>query len=323
MSLTEKLQSVFVIIAILIGLILGQIKWVEENAVSLIVPSLMVMLYGVFLNIPLNRLGQAFQNYKMTGLILGMNFIWTPVFVWGLGAIFLRDSPDLWVGLIMLMVTPCTDWYLIFTGIAKGNVALATAFLPWNMILQVVLLPVYLLVFVGKLVQIDTAIFLESIALVLVVPMLLIAFIAKWLIPKVNGFWREIPLKIAAGQTLFLCLAITAVFASQGQTLIQRPDVLLKMLPPILIFYVITFLLTQVISRFGNFSYEDFACFSCTTLARNSPLALAIATSVFPDRPLITLVLAIEPLIELPVMVLVSQLLLFLRRKGQYSQMER
>ncbi|MEG4593043.1 bile acid:sodium symporter [Microcoleus sp. F8_C2] len=303
MSLTEKLQSVFVIIAILIGLVRGQIRWVEENALSLIVPSLMVMLYGVFLNIPLNRLGQAFQNYKMTGLVLGINFLWTPVFVWGLGAIFLRDSPDLWVGLIMLMVTPCTDWYLIFTGIAKGNVALATAFLPWNMILQVVLLPVYLLVFVGKLVQIDTAIFLESIVLVLVVPMLL-AFIAKWLIPKVNGFWREIPLKIAAGQTLFLCLAITAVFASQGQTLIQRPDVLLKMLPPILIFYEITFLLTQLISRFGNFSYEDFACFSCTTLARNSPLALAIATSVFPNRPLITLVLAIEPLIELPIMVL-------------------
>lgn len=55
MSLSEKLQSVFVIIAILLGLILGQIKWVEENAVSLIVPSLILMLYGVFLNIPLNR----------------------------------------------------------------------------------------------------------------------------------------------------------------------------------------------------------------------------------------------------------------------------
>ena len=320
MSLTEKLQSVFVIIAILLGLILGQIKWVEENAVSLIVPSLMVMLYGVFLNIPLNRLGQAFQNYKMTGLILGMNFLWTPVFVWGLVSIFLRDSPALWIGLIMLMVTPCTDWYLIFTGIAKGNVTLATAFLPWNMSLQVVLMPIYLLVFVGKLVQIDTAIFLESIVLVLAIPMLL-AFIAKWLIPKVNGFWREIHLKIAARPTLFLCVAITAVFASQGQTLIQHPDLLLKMLPPILIFYIITFSLTQVIARFGNFSYEDLACFSCTTLARNSPLALAIATSVFPHRPLITLVLAIEPLIELPVMVLVSQLLLFLRRKGRYSQM--
>jgi arsenite transporter len=90
---------------------------------------------------------------------------------------------------------------------------------------------------------------------------------------------------------------------------------LLKMWPAIFIFYGITFLLAQVISRFGNFSYEDFACFSCITLARNSPLALAIATSVFPNRPLITLVLAIEPLIELPIMVLVSQLLLFMRRR--------
>lgn len=98
MSFTEKLQSGFFIIAILIGLILGRIKWVEENAVFLIVPSLMVMLYGVFLNIPLNHLGQAFQNYKMTGLILGMNFIWTPVFVWGLGGIFLRNSPNLGLG---------------------------------------------------------------------------------------------------------------------------------------------------------------------------------------------------------------------------------
>ena len=61
--------------------------------------------------------------------------------------------------------------------------------------------------------QIDAAVFLESMVLVLAVPMLL-AFIAKWLIPKVNRFWREIPLKIAAGQTLFLCLAITAVLAS-------------------------------------------------------------------------------------------------------------
>ncbi|MBG1241360.1 arsenic resistance protein [Nostoc sp. NZL] len=318
MSFTEKLQSLFVIIAIFAGLALGQIQWIEENAASLIAPSLMVMLCGVFLNIPLNHLDQAFKNYKMTGLILGINFLWTPIFVWGLGAILLRDSPDLWIGLIMLMVTPCTDWYLIFTGIAKGNVALATALLPWNMILQMVLLPVYLLVFVGKLVQIDATILLESVVLVLAVPILL-AFIAKWLIPKVNGFWREIPLKIAAGQTLFLCLAIAAVFASQGQTLIQRPDVLLKMLLPIFIFYGITFLLTQAIARLGNFSYEDFACFSCTTLARNSPLSLAIATSVFPDRPLITLVLAIEPLIELPVMVLVSQLLLFLRRKRRYS----
>lgn len=76
---------------------------------------------------------------------LSINFLWTPIFAWGLGAVFLSDLPDLWVGLLMLMVTPCTDWYLVFTGIAGGNVVLATALLPVNLVLQVLLLPVYLL----------------------------------------------------------------------------------------------------------------------------------------------------------------------------------
>jgi ACR3 family arsenite efflux pump ArsB len=321
LSLTEKLQSLSVITSILIGLLLGQIKWVSENALYFVVPSLMVMLYGVFLNIPLHRLGNAFQNYKVTGLSLGMNFLWTPVFTWGLGAIFLRNFPDLWVGLIMLMVTPCTDWYLIFTGIAKGNVVLATALLPWNLILQVILLPIYLLVFAGTLVHIYATILLESVVLVLAVPILL-ALVARWLIPRLTGFWHQIPLKIAAGQTLFLCLAIAAMFASQGQILMQRPDLLLKMLLPVLVFFGINFWLGQIIGHLSNFSYEESACFSCTTLARNSPISLAIATSAFPERPLIGLALVIGSLIELPVMVLVSQLLLVLRRKKQYPSVE-
>lgn len=322
MSLAEKLQSVFIIIAIFIGLVLGQIQWVSQNAVSLVVPFLMLMLFGVFLNIPLNHLGNAFRNYKVTGLSLGVNFLWTPIFAWGLGAIFLHKSPDLWVGLIMLMVTPCTDWYIIFTGIAKGNTTLATALLPWNLILQVILLPMYLLIFTRTLVQIDAGILLESVVLVLAVPMLL-AFVAKWLIPKVNGLWCQIPLRIAAGQTLFLCLAIAAMFASQGQILTQRPDLLLKMLMPILVFFGVNFLLGLAIGRLSSFTYEELTCFNCTTLARNSPISLAIATSAFPDRPLIALALVIGPLIELPIMVLVSQLLLFLRCRWRYSQIER
>jgi ACR3 family arsenite efflux pump ArsB len=67
------------------------------------------------------------------------------------------------------------------------------------------------------------------------------------------------------------------------------------------------------------FKYENVVCFNFTTLARNSPLSLAIAISAFPDRPLIALVLVIGPLIELPVLSLIAQLLLFLRRKGYWA----
>ncbi|HYW20784.1 MAG TPA: bile acid:sodium symporter [Nodularia sp. (in: cyanobacteria)] len=314
MKLIEKFQSLLVTAAIFMGLGLGQINWFSENAVHLIVPSLMVMLYGVFLNIPVNRLGNAFQNYKVTGLSLGINFLWTPIFAWGLGAFFLKDTPDLWVGLIMLMVTPCTDWYIIFTSIAKGDVTLATALLPLNLVLQVVLLPIYLIVFAGTLVNINAVILLESVVLVLVVPFFL-ALISQKLIHTANGIWQNIILKIAANQTVFLAIAIAAMFASQGQILIQRLDLLLKMLMPVLIFFGVNFCLGLLIGHLAKFSYEEVACFNCTTLARNSPIALAIAASTFKERPLISLALVIGPLIELPVMVIVSQSLLRLRRQ--------
>jgi ACR3 family arsenite efflux pump ArsB len=312
---TEKFQSLLVIAAIFIGLGLGQISWFSENAVYLIVPSLMVMLYGVFFNISLHCLGNAFQNYKVTGLSLGINFLWTPLFAWGLGAIFLRDNPDLWVGLIMLMVTPCTDWYIIFTSIAKGDVTLATAILPLNLLLQIILLPIYLIIFAGEMVNINAVFLLESVVLVLVVPLLL-ALISQRLIQRANLIWQKIIFKIGTNQTIFLAIAIAAMFASQGQILIQRPDLLLKMLMPVLIFFGVNFWLGQLIGHLAKFSYEEVACFNCTTLARNSPIALAIATSSFRERPLIALALVIGPLIELPIMLLVSQSLLRLRRQS-------
>jgi len=99
------------------------------------------MLYGLFLAIPLKGLKNAFKNIKFLSTNIIINFLWTPLLAWGLGAIFLSDHPALWLGFILLLVTPCTDWYLIFTSIAKGNMSLSTSVLPVNLILQVILLP--------------------------------------------------------------------------------------------------------------------------------------------------------------------------------------
>ncbi|WP_414528679.1 arsenic resistance protein [Nodularia chucula] len=134
-------------------------------------------------------------------------------------------------------------------------------------------------------------------------------------VKPVNTIWQKITLKIAANQTVFLAVAIAAMFASQGQILMERPDLLLKMLIPVLIFFGVNFCLGQLIGHLAKFSYEEIACFNCTTLARNSPIALAIATSTFRERPLIALALVIGPLIELPVMVIISQSLLRLRSR--------
>ncbi|MEX1027412.1 MAG: arsenic resistance protein [Candidatus Paceibacterota bacterium] len=311
MSTLDKLQSVFILLAVAVGLALGQIPQVSMHAGSLIVPFLMLMLTGVFLHVPLRGLGEAFGNLRFTGWNLGVNFLWTPFFGWLLGLVFLTGQPELRVGLLMLLVTPCTDWYLVFTQLTGGNVRLATAQLPWHLILQLLLLPVYLLIFVGAIVPIDLGILVESVLLVLVVPLCAATLIRAIAIRARGQSWFEAKVlsRIAPAQLTFLLLAIGAMFASQGSALLDRLDLFLRLLPPLLVFFGVNLVLGLVIARFVLFDRGDCVALCFATLARNSPVSLAIAVVAFPDRPLIALALVIGPLIELPVLAIISQLL--------------
>ena len=317
MNRLVHLQPLIILAAVIAGLSLGNFPWIAERSGALIVPLLVVMLYGVFLDIPLHQLKPAFRNIQVTGTSLVMNFLWNPVFAWGLGALFLREHPDLWLGLIMLMVTPCTDWYLVFTNLARGNVALATALLPLNLILQLALLPFYILVLAGTLVTLDLAVLLESVVLVLGLPLLLALITRRALANCREGCWLRDRLlfRIADGQILFLSLAIAAMFAAQGRLLLDRAGVVALLLAPVALFFAVNFLIGQAVGRRLRFSYEDVVTFTFTTLARNSPIALGIALAAFPDRPLIALALVIGPLIELPVLGLIARTLLLIRER--------
>jgi len=317
MSTLEKLHTLIILFAVSIGLALGQISVIELNAEHFIVPFLLLMLYGLFLAIPIKDLKKAFSNTKFAGASLMINFIWTPVLAWGLGALFLSNHPALWIGFIMLMVTPCTDWYLVFTGIAKGNVPMSATILPVNLILQVLLLPLYLFLFAGVLETVKISVLLESVFLVLALPFLL-ANATRFLFHKMSKSEileeRLIPF-FSTGQIIFLSLAIAAMFASQGRYLIENLNVVYTLLIPVLLFFLINFLVGRYISRLLKFSYRDSVSLNLTTLARNSPIALAIAVTAFPDQPLIALALVIGPLIELPLLAVISQILLLIGRQ--------
>jgi Arsenite efflux pump ACR3 and related permeases len=116
-------------------------------------------------------------------------------------------------------------------------------------------------------------------------------------------------------QLFFLCLAVVVMFASQGDTIVENPILLLKMLLPLGVFFTVNFIIAQIVGKRLHFSFDDTTALTFTTLARNSPLALAIAAAAFPESPLILLVLVIGPLIELPVLSLVSSVLLKMREK--------
>jgi ACR3 family arsenite efflux pump ArsB len=309
----NKFQTGVILMAVALGLLLGHLAFFSSYASSLIVPLLMTMLYGLFLSINLGELKSSFLNVKFSLTNIIINFIWTPIFAYFLGRIFLDNELPIWIGFVMLMVTPCTDWYLVFTGVAKGNVPLSTAVLPVNLILQVILLPVYLFVFFGQSGNVEPSSIIESILMVLLVPFFL-AFITKRLTGRSNTSGDRFISFFEKSQVSFLALAVVAMFASEGKSLIDNPEIIYKLLIPVLIFFAVTFLLTQVVSRFLNFGYADRVSLTLTTMARNSPISLAIAVSAFSHEPLIALSLVIGPLIELPILVLTSQVLLKLQK---------
>ncbi|AFV24189.1 Bile acid sodium symporter [Methanolobus psychrophilus R15] len=316
MASIEKYQSFIILASVVTGLILGQIPVIHNHAALFIVPFLMVMLYGLFLQVPLSQLGNSFRNWKFAGVSGSINFIFNPLLAFALGFLFLRDTPALWIGFIMLMVTPCTDWYLLFTGIARGNVPLSASILPMNLILQLLLLPVYLLIFAGTIATIDSSLLIKSVILVLFIPFIL-SLVSKVVLPKAKGeYWLEEKVfpKLDHVQFSFLNLAIISMFASQGEYLVQNPLILLKLITPVLLFFVIVFIVGQIVGRYLRFSYQDTASLNLTTLARNSPIVLAIALTAFPEEPLIALALVVGPLIELPVLGIISHTLLWIRK---------
>lgn len=314
MSLIEKLYSLIIFLAVIIGISIGQVEAIRNNAETFIVPLLVAMLYITFLQIPIEEIKKAFKNIKFTYTSVIINFVWTPILAWLLALLFLGDNPALYIGFIMLMVTPCTDWYLIFTGIAKGNVALSTTILPLNLILQVILLPFYLLIFGGTTGVIKLSFLMESILIVLFIPLVL-AFLTKMSLRNKQQLRDNLISNFSVLPIIFLSFAIVAMFASQGQLLLDNLDLMLKITVPILLFFTVNFIIGQKVGQLMKFPYGDRASLSLTTLARNSPIALAIAMTAFPDQPLIALTLVIGPLLELPILAIITQLLLVIKKR--------
>lgn len=170
MNTAIRIQPLLIFCAALSGLLLGCTTAPGSFSVSLIEPFLMVLLFCVFLSADGQKLRNAFLNLRFTLVAATVNFVWTPLFAYGLGLIFLSDSQDLQIGLMMLLVTPCTDWYLVFTAQARGNTELGASTLPLNLLLQILLLPLYLLVFFDSSIGTGQGSTLSGIVLVLLVP---------------------------------------------------------------------------------------------------------------------------------------------------------
>ncbi|AAZ55605.1 bile acid:sodium symporter [Thermobifida fusca] len=310
MPLAERLQSLFVALAALTGLATGLLLPIGPTAAHAVLPALILMLTAVFLQMNFARLGEARHATRLVTTSLILNFAVTPALAWTLGAGLLTTHPDLRIGLLLLLVTPCTDWYLVFTALAHGHTGLATALLPVNLLLQLALLPGYVLLLGGNAAMVDATTLTESVLLVLALP-LTTALGLRWIATRLKGaHWRHRFLTTPASRLVLplLYAAVFAMFAGQARTVVTHAPDLIALLPPLAIFFTALPATATATARILRLPPDQRVTLVMTTTARNSPTALAIAVAAFPDRPLIAVALVIGPLLEIPVLTLLTQL---------------
>lgn len=315
MDLIDKLEPIIIFSAVIFGLIFSNIPLIAENTAYLINIFLCLMLFGLFLEIPLKEIKDSFKNVKFTSTSLIINFIWTPLFGYFLGNLFLNGNIDILIGFFMLILTPCTDWYLVFTKMAKGDITLSLSILPINLVLQIILLPIYLIIFFSSGNTMDYSQLAYSLLIVIVIPFIAAQIIKFILNDELNEKTSDL---FSSLQIWFLALAVFCIFASQGELLFNNLNSIVSIFVPLIIFFVANTIIDLLLSEKINFTYEEYASLTMTTLARNSPLALAIAINSFPGHELISIALVIGPLIELPVLYIVSKFCLWVKNSGLF-----
>lgn len=301
----DKLQPLLLLLAALLGIVAGRLGLPLPSNDSILTILLAFMLFFIFWQIPFKEWQSSWRNPKFTALQLCINFLWTPLFAFLLGSIFLNDHPALFVGFMMLMVTPCTDWYLVFTGLAKGNVPLAVSNLPLNLVLQLLLLPVYLFLLSGTYPAIEFNLFLDALTL-LIIPFGL-ALLVRYLLFRTKRLF--LIQKTTVVPPIMLAGAIFLMFDTHQSAVFETGPVLLLLPLPVLLLFVLNYFVAKKVSGWCRFSYPDRVSFTMITIARNSPIALAVAAVAFSSQPLVFVALLVGPLLELPTLYVLSHLL--------------
>lgn len=264
-----------------------------------ITPLIAILMYGMFAQIPFLKIREAVSNVRfMIALLIG-NFVIVPIIVGGLISIFPQPAPIV-LGICLVLLTPCIDYVIVFTQLGKGNEKLMLAATPILFVVQMVLLPLYLWLFIGKevmsIVQIGP--FLEAFFLLIVVPLLLAVLTQLWAKKQTIGdkalnltAWLPVP---------FMALVLIVIVASQIGKVYNDFNSIVQVVPIYLLFLIIMPVVSRVIARVFTLEIGSGRALIFSMGTRNSlvvlPLALALPESW---RTLVAAVIVTQTIVEL------------------------
>ena len=298
--------------AIAVGSCLG---WLQPGAgrslAALGDPLLFCLLVLIFYEIRFRPILKAGRSARFLLLAWGANFVIIPVIGWGIASLlFPRESP-LFAGLLLYFLFPCTDWFLGFTRLAEGDVALGAVILPVNLISQLLLFPAYLgLICTGhagpaaggiQVALVEWFLFPLGVAAVL---RLIHSFLLS---ARFTGGIRFSPGNIIPW---VIGGVVVCLFADNIVILSANPFAFLKILLAVSLFFAASYLAGGLLARHFRLSRPQHVLLLMTTAARNAPLILGLTMVAVPDQPLIHAALIIGLLVEFPHLILLTRLLL-------------